>query len=81
MSGSWRHQLRRRHAVLLTGAWPVMGFFGLDVLLVYVAFKLNYRSGRLYETVELDAGNVQCDPRASRPAAASNSTATPIGRG
>jgi uncharacterized membrane protein len=38
---------------LLMGAWPVLGFFGLDVALVYVAFKLNYRSGRLYETVEL----------------------------
>lgn len=37
----------------LAGAWPVMGFFGLDVLLVYVAFKLSYRSGRLYETIEL----------------------------
>jgi uncharacterized membrane protein len=37
----------------LAGAWPVMGFFGLDVALIYVAFKLNYRSGRLYETVEL----------------------------
>ena len=37
----------------LAGAWPVMGFFGLDVALVYFAFKLNYRSGRLYETVEL----------------------------
>jgi uncharacterized membrane protein len=37
----------------LAGAWPVMGFFGLDVALVYVAFRLNYRSGRLYETVEL----------------------------
>ena len=41
-------------AFLLMGAWPVFGFFGLDVLLIYVAFKLNYRSGRLYETVELD---------------------------
>jgi uncharacterized membrane protein len=40
-------------AFLLIGAWPVLGFFGLDVALVYVAFKLNYRSGRLYETVEL----------------------------
>ena len=29
------------------------GFFGLDVLLVYIAFKLNYRSGRAYELVEL----------------------------
>lgn len=38
---------------LVMGAWPVFGFFGLDVALVYLAFKLNYRSGRLYETVEL----------------------------
>jgi len=36
------------------GAWPVFGFFGLDALLIYVAFKLNYRSGREYETIELD---------------------------
>lgn len=35
------------------GAWPVFGFLGLDVVLVYVAFRLNYRSGRLYETVEV----------------------------
>ena len=35
------------------GAWPVFGFLGLDVLLVYVAFRLNYRAGRLYETVEV----------------------------
>jgi len=40
-------------AFLLKGAWPVFGFFGLDVALIYAAFKLNYRSGRLYETVEL----------------------------
>jgi uncharacterized membrane protein len=38
---------------LIAGAWPVFGFFGLDVLLVYVAFRLNYRSGRLYETLDL----------------------------
>src|SRR5262245_58922655 len=37
----------------LAGAWPVTGFFGLDVLLLFLAFKLNYRSGRLYETVDL----------------------------
>lgn len=35
------------------GAWPVFGFFGLDVALVYVAFRLNYRDGRLVETVDL----------------------------
>jgi uncharacterized membrane protein len=38
---------------LLLGAWPVFGFFGLDVALIYGAFKLNYRSGRIYETVSL----------------------------
>jgi uncharacterized membrane protein len=37
----------------LMGAWPVMGFMGLDVALIYVAFKLNYRAGKLYETVDL----------------------------
>jgi uncharacterized membrane protein len=38
---------------LMMGAWPVMGFLGLDAALIYVAFKLNYRAGRIYETVEL----------------------------
>lgn len=37
----------------LMGAWPVVGFLGLDIVLIYVAFKLNYRSGKLYETVDL----------------------------
>lgn len=40
-------------AFAMIGAWPVMGFFGLDVALIYVAFKLNYRSGRVFETVRL----------------------------
>jgi uncharacterized membrane protein len=40
-------------AFLLLGAWPVFGFLGLDVLLVYVAFRLNYRSGRMTEAVRL----------------------------
>jgi uncharacterized membrane protein len=35
------------------GAWPVCGFFGLDVLLVYVAFRLSYRSARQRETLRL----------------------------
>jgi uncharacterized membrane protein len=38
---------------LAMGAWPVMGFLGLDVALIYIAFRLNYRAGRIYETVEL----------------------------
>ena len=36
---------------LIAGAWPVFGFFGLDVLLVYWAFRANYRSARAYEEV------------------------------
>ena len=38
---------------VMLGAWPVFGFFGLDVALVYYAFKRNYRDGRLYETIAL----------------------------
>lgn len=36
---------------LMLGAWPVFGFFGLDVLLLYWAFKLNYRHAAAYEEV------------------------------
>lgn len=35
------------------GAWPVCGFFGLDVALIYVAFRLNYRSARRSEILRL----------------------------
>ncbi len=38
---------------LQRGAWPVFGFFGLDVLLVYVAFRANYRAARAREEVSL----------------------------
>jgi len=37
----------------LVGAWPVLGFCGLDILAVYGAFKWSYRSGRLVETVRM----------------------------
>jgi uncharacterized membrane protein len=36
---------------LLMGAWPVFGFFGLDVVLIYWAFRVNYRSALAYEEV------------------------------
>jgi len=38
---------------LALGAWPVTPFFGLDVLLVYIAFRVNYRRARLREEVRL----------------------------
>ena len=36
---------------LLAGAWPVFGFLGLDVLLLYWAFRLNNRAARAFEEV------------------------------
>jgi len=38
---------------LTLGAWPVLGFFGLDVVLLYVAFRLNYRQAAAYEEVRV----------------------------
>lgn len=36
---------------LALGAWPVFGFCGLDVLLLYCAFRANYRAARIFEEV------------------------------
>lgn len=38
---------------LSVGAWPVLGFFGLDMLAVYIAFKMNYRAARAREEVSV----------------------------
>jgi uncharacterized membrane protein len=43
---------------LMAGAWPIFGFFGLDVLLVYWAFRINYRSARAYEVVTVTASEL-----------------------
>jgi uncharacterized membrane protein len=40
------------------GAWPVFGFFGLDVLLVYFAFRANFRAARAYEEVTVTASEL-----------------------
>lgn len=40
-------------AFYLMGAWPVLGFCGLDIFLVWLAFKLSYRQGRLHERVRV----------------------------
>ncbi|MBV8754167.1 MAG: DUF2244 domain-containing protein [Hyphomicrobiales bacterium] len=37
----------------IAGAWPVMGFFGLDVLLIYIAFKVSYRTAAACEQVTM----------------------------
>jgi uncharacterized membrane protein len=38
---------------LIVGAWPVFGFFGFDILLLYWAFRLNYRHAGAYEEVKI----------------------------
>jgi uncharacterized membrane protein len=39
--------------VWFIGAWPVIGFVGLDVLAIAVAFRLNARTARAFEEVEV----------------------------
>ncbi len=38
-------------AALLMGAWPVLGFCGLDVLVIYWAFKVNFRRALAREEI------------------------------
>lgn len=40
-------------AFWLMGAWPIFGFFGLDVLLIYWAFKINYRRAKATEEISV----------------------------
>lgn len=49
---------------LSLGAWPVTGFLGLDVLLLYVAFRLNNRAARESERVRLSETELTVDRHA-----------------
>src|ERR1700693_6295019 len=40
-------------AFLLMGAWPVFGFFGLDVLAIYWAFRVNFRRAKASEEIRV----------------------------
>ena len=42
----------------LAGAWPVVGFFGLDLALLYLAFRVSYQRGRTREIVEFRSDEV-----------------------
>jgi uncharacterized membrane protein len=44
---------------LLLGAWPVFGFFGLDVLLVYWAFRANYRAAAAFEEITVTVSELR----------------------
>ena len=36
---------------IIMGAWPVAGFLGLDVAILYLAFRANFKSARAYEDI------------------------------
>jgi uncharacterized membrane protein len=36
---------------MILGAWPVAGFFGLDLLALWIAFRVNYRAAKSFEEV------------------------------
>jgi uncharacterized membrane protein len=40
-------------AFLLMGAWPVLGFFGLDALAIYWAFRINFRDAKASEEISM----------------------------
>ena len=40
-------------AFLLMGAWPVFGFFGLDVLAIYWAFRISFRRAKASEEIRV----------------------------
>jgi len=46
-------------ACLLLGAWPVFGFFGLDVLAIYWAFRINFQRGRASEEIRVTASELR----------------------
>lgn len=43
----------------VAGAWPVIGFCGLELVLIYVFFKLNFRDLRRCETLRLTDGELE----------------------
>ncbi|WP_298816573.1 DUF2244 domain-containing protein [uncultured Roseibium sp.] len=40
------------------GAWPVFGFFGLDIAILWFAFRMNYRSARAFEEVVVSRNEI-----------------------
>jgi uncharacterized membrane protein len=38
---------------VVMGFWPVAGFFGLDFIGLYIAFRVSYRQGDAFELLEL----------------------------
>jgi uncharacterized membrane protein len=63
---------------ILLGAWPVFGFLGLDVLLVYLAFRANYRAANAYEEVTVTASELTVRKVSPRGRVSEEWTANPL---
>jgi uncharacterized membrane protein len=46
-------------AFWLMGAWPIFGFFCLDALLIYWAFKVNFRRAKAFEEISVTASELR----------------------
>jgi uncharacterized membrane protein len=46
-------------AFWMMGAWPVFGFFGLDVLVIYWAFRINFRRALATEDIVVTASELR----------------------
>jgi uncharacterized membrane protein len=47
------------------GAYPVAGFLGLDVLALWLGFRLNYRAARAEERIRIAAARMHLERRAA----------------
>ena len=43
----------------VAGAWPVLGFLGIDIILVYIAFRISYGAARQCERVRVRADELE----------------------
>ena len=43
---------------VMLGAWPIFGFLCLELLIIYLAFKYNYRNARRQETIKLTKNTI-----------------------
>jgi uncharacterized membrane protein len=54
---------------LVIGAWPIAGFFGLDLIALAIAFHINFRDARGFEEVAISPAKVRLakvTPRGAR---------------
>ena len=57
-------------AFLLMGAWPVLGFFGLDLLAIYIAFRIYDRRSGATEEITVTPSEIRVrrvSPRSGLP--------------